>query len=189
MNSTPVTTNGEGEPPIRLTVHSAMSLPAPVTSIALDTGIMPANRKMVTQSIEAYACFSVKQPVSTQTRAPMIAAISKVIPLMPRAITRTTASRITPETICLDLEVSFASISCSISWSASSCLFGSKYLPTNIMYSIPATETGIPIQANSKKPKGSRPAAVIAPVAMMLGGVPTMVMIPPQPQANANGIN
>ena len=50
-------------------------------------------------------------------------------------------------------------------------------------------ETGIPIQANSKKPKGCKPAAVIAPVAMMLGGVPTMVMIPPQPQANAKGIN
>ena len=50
-------------------------------------------------------------------------------------------------------------------------------------------ETGIPIQANSKKPKVSRPAALIAPVAIMLGGVPTMVMIPPQPQAKANGIN
>src|SRR5574344_1083631 len=61
MNRTAVTTIGEGEPPIRPTVQSAINLPAPVTSIALDTGIIPANRKMVTQSMEASACFSVKQ--------------------------------------------------------------------------------------------------------------------------------
>ncbi|EJW91247.1 hypothetical protein EVA_20646 [gut metagenome] len=63
----------------------------------------------------------------------MIAAISRVTPLIPIAITKTTQARIAPEIICLDLEVSLASISCSISWSASSCLLGSRYLPTNIM--------------------------------------------------------
>ena len=96
---------------------------------------------------------------------------------------------VTPEMICLVEEVEAASISCSISWSAERSTFGSRYLPTNIMYSIPAIETGIPIQANSKKPKGSRPAEVIAPTAIILGGVPTIVMIPPQPQANARGIS
>ena len=50
-------------------------------------------------------------------------------------------------------------------------------------------ETGIPIQAYSKKPNPSKPAEVKAPLAIMLGGVPTIVMIPPQPQAKANGIN
>ena len=100
-----------------------------------------------------------------------------------------TKARMTPEMICLVEEVEAASISCSISWSAERSTFGSRYLPTNIMYSIPAIETGIPIQANSKKPKGSRPAEVIAPTAIILGGVPTIVMIPPQPQANARGIS
>ena len=55
---------------------------------------------------------------------------------------------------------------------------------------IPATVTGIPIQANSKKPNLSAiPAASKAPLAMIFGGVPTIVMIPPRPQANAKGIN
>ena len=53
INKTAVTTNGDGVPPIRPTVHSAINLPAPVLSIAVDTGIIPANRKIVTQSIEA----------------------------------------------------------------------------------------------------------------------------------------
>ena len=53
MKRIAVTTKGDGEPPIRLTVHSAIILPAPVLSIAVDTGIIPANRKIVTQSIEA----------------------------------------------------------------------------------------------------------------------------------------
>ena len=53
MNNTAVTIIGDGEPPIRPTAHSAITLPAPVLLIALDTGIIPANRKMVTQSMEA----------------------------------------------------------------------------------------------------------------------------------------
>jgi hypothetical protein len=53
INSTEVIMIGVGEPPIRLTAHSAINLPAPVLSIAVDTGIIPANRKIVTQSIEA----------------------------------------------------------------------------------------------------------------------------------------
>ena len=52
-NRIAVTTNGDGEPPMRPTVQSAIILPAPVTSIALDTGIIPANKKMVTQSMDA----------------------------------------------------------------------------------------------------------------------------------------
>src|SRR5574344_2208105 len=57
MNNTIVTTIGEGEPPMMLTAQPAINLPAPVLSIAVDTGIIPANRKIVTQSMEAYACF------------------------------------------------------------------------------------------------------------------------------------
>ena len=53
MNNTAVTIIGDGVPPIRPTAHSAITLPAPVLLIALDTGIIPANRKMVTQSMEA----------------------------------------------------------------------------------------------------------------------------------------
>lgn len=45
------------------------------------------------------------------------------------------------------------------------------------------------VHAEFKEPKPCRPADVKAPVAIMLGGVPTIVMIPPQPQANAKGIN
>ena len=52
-NRMAVTTYGLGLPPIRPTAASAISLPAPVLSIADDTGIMPANRKIVTQSIPA----------------------------------------------------------------------------------------------------------------------------------------
>ena len=111
MNSTAVTIIGDGVPPIRPTAHSAITLPAPVLLMAEDTGIMPANRKMVTQSMEAYACFS----VSTETIAPVMAAISRVTPLIPRAMVRTTANRITPETIIFEEEVEVASTSCSIS--------------------------------------------------------------------------
>lgn len=52
INSTAVITIGLGVLPIILTAHSAINLPAPVLSIAIDTGIIPANRKIVTQSIE-----------------------------------------------------------------------------------------------------------------------------------------
>ena len=51
-NSTIVTISGVGSPPISPTAQLAISLPAPVLSIAVDTGIIPANRKIVTQSIE-----------------------------------------------------------------------------------------------------------------------------------------
>ena len=40
----------------------AINLPAPSLFIAFATGIIPANKKMVTQSMELYACFSVMQP-------------------------------------------------------------------------------------------------------------------------------
>ena len=52
INSTAVIMIGVGAPPIRLTAHSAINLPAPVLSMACETGIIPANRKIVTQSIE-----------------------------------------------------------------------------------------------------------------------------------------
>src|SRR5574344_375789 len=57
LTNTIVTVIGEGEPPMMLTAQPAINLPAPVLSIAVDTGIIPANRKIVTQSMEAYACF------------------------------------------------------------------------------------------------------------------------------------
>ena len=57
------------------------------------------------------------------------------------------------------------------------------------MNTIVATVKGIPIQANSKKPNGSMPNLDNVPLTMILGGVPTIVMIPPIPAANAKGIN
>ena len=66
---------------------------------------------------------------------------------------------------------------------------GKKRLPIVIMNKIVAIVKGIPIQANSKKPNGVTPALFNAPFTMILGGVPTIVMIPPIPAANAKGIN
>ena len=57
------------------------------------------------------------------------------------------------------------------------------------MKTIVAIVKGIPIQANSKKPNGCSPNLVNVPLTMILGGVPTIVMIPPIPAANAKGIN
>ena len=57
------------------------------------------------------------------------------------------------------------------------------------MKMIVATVKGIPIQANSKKPNGCSPNLVNVPLTIIFGGVPTIVMIPPIPAANANGIN
>ena len=53
IKSTTVTIIGEGEPPIAATAQPAINLPAPVLSMAVETGIIPAKRKIVTQSIEA----------------------------------------------------------------------------------------------------------------------------------------
>src|SRR5574344_1531424 len=52
INKTAVTIIGDGLPPINPTAQLAINLPAPVLSIAEDTGIIPANKKIVTQSIE-----------------------------------------------------------------------------------------------------------------------------------------
>ena len=57
------------------------------------------------------------------------------------------------------------------------------------MNTIVAIVKGMPIQANSKKPNGSIPNLDNVPLTMILGGVPTIVMIPPIPAANAKGIN
>ena len=57
------------------------------------------------------------------------------------------------------------------------------------MNTIVATVKGIPIQANSKNPNGCSPNLVNVPLTMILGGVPTIVIIPPIPAANAKGIN
>ena len=57
------------------------------------------------------------------------------------------------------------------------------------MNAIVATVKGIPIQANSKKPNGCSPNLVNVPLTIIFGGVPTIVMIPPIPAANAKGIN
>ena len=57
------------------------------------------------------------------------------------------------------------------------------------MNAIVATVKGIPIQANSKKPNGCSPNLANVPLTIMFGGVPTIVMIPPIPAANAKGIN
>ena len=102
-----------------------------------------------------------------------------------------TPKRIRPEYNCFlgSLEISSAATSCSTSpASVISCL-GNRCLPTSIMNTIVATVKGIPIQANSKKPNGSMPNLDNVPLTMILGGVPTIVMIPPIPAANAKGIN
>ena len=52
-NSTAVRRYGFGFAPIAPTTVSAISLPAPVFSIASATASIPANRKIVTQSIPA----------------------------------------------------------------------------------------------------------------------------------------
>ena len=96
-NSTVVRTYGFGFAPIIPTTVSAISLPAPVLSIAVATESMPANRKMVTQSIPAYASFSFRQPVMTQRIAPVTAAVCSGRFLRPRAMQTTTPIRIRPE--------------------------------------------------------------------------------------------
>ena len=109
----------------------------------------------------------------------------------PKIIARITPKRISPENNCFlgSLEISSAATSCSTSpASVISCL-GNKCLPMSIMNTIVAIVKGMPIQANSKKPNGSIPNLVNVPLTMILGGVPTIVMIPPIPAANAKGIN
>ena len=51
--STAVMRYGDGSPPIAATVYSAINLPAPEVFMAVATGIIPAKRKIVTQSIES----------------------------------------------------------------------------------------------------------------------------------------
>ena len=52
---------------------------------------------------------------------------------------------------------------------------------------MPVSVSGIPIHANSKKPNPGSPAFSNALEAMIFGGVPTIVMMPPSPQPKANG--
>ena len=57
----------------------------------------------------------------------------------------------------------------------------------NIMYRVPAIAIGIPTQANSKKPKGLKPASTKALEAIRFGGVPIIVKMPPKAMPNASG--
>ena len=57
------------------------------------------------------------------------------------------------------------------------------------VYTVMTRDSGIPIHANSKKPKVGRPAVVSAPVTITFGGVPIMVMVPPTLAAIASGIS
>ena len=52
-NNNAATNKGEGVPPSRSTQNLASSLPAPVLSMADETEIIPANRKIETQSMLA----------------------------------------------------------------------------------------------------------------------------------------
>ena len=57
----------------------------------------------------------------------------------------------------------------------------------NIMYRVPVIAIGIPTQANSKKPKGLKPASTKALEAIRFGGVPIIVKMPPKAMPNASG--
>ena len=94
---TAVRTYGFGFAPIMPTTVSAISLPAPVFSIAVATESIPAKRKIVTQSIPAYASFSFRQPVMTQRIAPVTAAVCSGTVFRSRAMQRTTPIRMRPE--------------------------------------------------------------------------------------------
>ena len=96
-NRTAVRRYGLGFAPIIPTTVSAISLPAPVFSIAVATESIPANRKIVTQSIPAYASFSLRQPVMTQRIAPVTAAVCSGTVGSSRAMQTTTPSMIRPE--------------------------------------------------------------------------------------------
>ena len=54
---------------------------------------------------------------------------------------------------------------------------------------VPATVSGTPIHANSKKPKPGSPAFSNALEATIFVGVPIIVIIPPKPQPKANGMS
>ena len=184
-------TSGFGLSPSQPTTVSAINLPAPDLSKAVAIGIMPAKRKIVTQSIEAYACFSVIHPVKTATSAPITAAVVSETPsCLEKTIVSTTPIKIKSEIICFDLLwlTVDGSTSCSTSTSASSSCEGSKRLPTVSVNAMVASESGIPIQANSKKPNVGKPALANAPVTIIFGGVPTMVSVPPTFAAIAIGI-
>ena len=56
-------------------------------------------------------------------------------------------------------------------------------------YSMLATKSGIPMSANSKNPKGSRPFWASMELMMPLGGVPTRVSVPPRDEAKATGMS
>ena len=77
---------------------SAMSCPAPLLSMALASGSIPAKRKIVVQSTPRYACFSVRQPVRTQASAPMMAVVSMATPMLfSSTMARTTVPRMTAQ--------------------------------------------------------------------------------------------
>ena len=110
------TTNGFGLSPNQPTTVSAINLPAPDLSNAVAIGIMPANKKIVTQSIEAYACFSVIQPVKTAANAPITAAVvSDTCKVFEKIMTKTTQIRIKSEIICFVLLPDTSATSCSTS--------------------------------------------------------------------------
>ena len=94
--------SGEALLPMMPTTPLAIIAPAPVLSIASASGSMPANRKMVVQSMPPYACFSVRQPVMTQARAPMMAAVCiGTLMVFESAMAMTTSSRMMAQMVIL----------------------------------------------------------------------------------------
>ena len=65
-NNVAVTISGLGLPPMTPTTVSAINRPAPLLSSASATGIIPAKRKIASQSTPATACFSVRHPAAPQ---------------------------------------------------------------------------------------------------------------------------
>ena len=98
MNIAVMMSIGEGASPMSPTTTFAMSCPAPLLSMALASGSIPAKRKIVVQSMPRYACFSVRQPVRTQASAPMMAMVSMSTPMLfSSTMARTTAMRMTAQ--------------------------------------------------------------------------------------------
>ena len=181
-------TIGAGLPPIIPTTVLAIMPPAPVLSMALAKGSIPAKRKMVVQSTPLYACFSERQPVKTQAKAPITedTCIGTLI-CFSKTMARTTPHRIPAQTIIFLLLPGASEVLSLATVSTLSC--GQSLLPMVIMYSMPIRERGMPIQANSKKPKGVIPLFSRVALISILGGVPIKVIVPPTLAATARDIS
>ena len=89
---------------------------------------MPANRKMVVQSMPPYACFSLRQPVMTQARAPMTAAVCiGTLMVLESAMAMTTSTRMVAQMAIL--RVSFGRSEVRSLRLLSMCSCGQSRLP------------------------------------------------------------